>query len=105
MCGRKRLSPSQRRESILDAALHLSKTEGYNRIRREEVASEAGVSMALITHYFGTMNKFRRAIMRAAITREVLEVVGQGLAIGDSHARKAPEELKQRAAQYIANVK
>lgn len=102
MNDKKRMQPDERREHILAAAIDLARTEGYNRIRRDQIAAHANVSMALVTHYFGTMNQCRRAIMRAAIRDEVLEVIGQGLATGDPHARKAPAELKRRAGLYIA---
>lgn len=97
--SRKRLHPDERKEQILKAALKVAKSKGYNKLTREQVAAEAGISVNLINAYFGTMPKFRRHIMRAAIREEVLQVVAQGLVNKDSHAMKANPELKQKAIE------
>lgn len=98
-----RVDPELRKDQILNAAIDYAKKVGYHKITREGIATNAGVSINLINRYFGTMPKFKRSIMRAAINQEVLEIVAQGLAAGDSHAKKAPPELKKQAASLIAN--
>lgn len=95
--SKKRLPPKERSKLILDAALDLAKRDGFDNITRESVAKAAGISPGLVSNYFNTMNQLQRAVMRAAVAREVLEVVGQGLAARNEHALKAPHELKQRA--------
>lgn len=102
MKPKKRLPPNERRDAILAAAVDLSRRDGYNQITRDAIAEHAGVSMGLVTRYFGTMNKMRRAIIRAAISDEVLEVIAQGLAARDEHARKAPDDLKRKALATLA---
>lgn len=92
-----RLKPEDRRARILEHAVEAARSIGYQHITRDEVARRAAVSVGLVTRYFGTMPKLKRAVMRAAIQGEVLEVVAQGLAAADPHARKAPNDLKQRA--------
>lgn len=92
-----RANPELRKGSILDAAVELSKSHGYANISRQQIADRAGVSTGLVTKYFGTMQQMRRAIMRAAITREIPEIVAQGMACSDRHASKAPDELKNAA--------
>ena len=37
----------------------------------------------------------------AAVAREVVSVVAEGLALGDKHARKAGEALRERAAAWV----
>lgn len=99
-----RANPELRKEQILGIALELATEHGYHKVTRDQIAKAAGVSMGLVSHYIGTMTQFRRTLMRAAIKQEVAEVVAQGLALGDEHARKAPAELKARAAELIANA-
>jgi AcrR family transcriptional regulator len=51
---RVRRSPEEARRTILDAALRLFASAGPDAVGLKEVAKEAGVSHALVTHYFGT---------------------------------------------------
>lgn len=94
---RTRLKPEVRREQILAAALRVAMDTGYNSLTRDGVAAAAGVATGQVNHIFNTMTQLRRAVMRAAVNREIKPIIAQGLAIGDSEAHKAPEWL-QRAA-------
>lgn len=96
-----RVNPILRRENILIAAVELARENGYNKITRDDIAERAGVSMGLVTHYFETMVQLRRAVMRHAIQFEIVEIIAQGLANKDDHARKAPEELKKQAVDKL----
>ena len=49
------------------------------------------------------MTQLRRDIMRYAVREGLAEIVAQGLANGDDHAKKAPAELKATAATLLAN--
>ena len=100
----KALTPDERkqqRQAILDVAVELARETGYNKITREQIADAAGVSPALVSNYLDTMPSLRRDVMRRAVTREVLAVIGQGIAARDPHALRAPEELKQRAVNMM----
>lgn len=92
-----RANPELRKGHILATAVALAKEHGYHKLTRDGVAEAAGVSMGLVTRYFGTMVQLKRDVVRYAIREEVLEVIAQALALGDDHARKAPAELKERA--------
>ncbi len=102
--NKSRANPELRRDQILGVALEQAKTVGYHKVTRDSIAEGAGVSMGLVTRYFGTMVQLKRAVMRAAIARSVPEVVAQGLANGDPQARKASPELKALAANLLANA-
>lgn len=93
----KRLDPKVRKESILAVAVDRAVIHGLNGLRRDDIALSAGVANGLVTRYFGTMTKLRRAVVRAAIHNENLPLIAQALAIRDKDAQKAPEELKKRA--------
>lgn len=101
MKKRQRLTEAERKAQILTAALYLAEREGYDRITREQIAERAGVSVGLVGIYFGTMPKFRRALMRAAIQEGRAAVVAQGLARRDPHALKAPDSLKSKAVAAL----
>ena len=100
---KRRMDPDDRRDLILDAAVDLAKERGFLNIRRDEIAIKAGVSMGLVTRYFGTMVKLKRDVMRMAIRDEVLSILAQGIAIKDVHALKAPNDLQQRAVASLSN--
>ncbi|OHU23892.1 TetR family transcriptional regulator [Mycobacteroides chelonae] len=56
-------APNNRETKILDAAVRVIATDGVRGLRIEKLAAEAGVSAALIYHYFGD----RSGILRAAL--------------------------------------
>ena len=98
----RRLLPKDRREEILTAALNVAENVGYRQITREQVAINAGCAESLISSYFGTMEKFRRTIMRAAVKNEHLHIIAQGLVVGDNHAKKADQALRAKAMASMA---
>lgn len=100
--SKSRTNPALRKAHILAAAVDMSKTVGYHKLTRDAVAEAAGVSMGLVTRYFSTMNNLRRGVIRYAIRHDIAEIVAQGLANGDDHAKKAPDELKMRAKAILA---
>ena len=101
--SKRRANPALRKSHILAVATEMAKTVGYNKITRDKIAEAAGVSMGLVTRYFGTMAQLRRSIMRTAIHEHIPEIIAQGIANGDDHAKKAPAELKAEAATILSN--
>lgn len=96
-----RMKPEQRKMQILLAAVELAKKCGYRNIKRDEVATAAGVSMGLVNNYFETIEHLKRDVMRLAITNEVLEIIAQGLLAKDRIALKVPDNIKKKAAAYL----
>lgn len=97
----KRLDPAIRRAALLDVAVDVASTRGWRTLTRECIAVAAGVSPALVSARLGTMDQLRRAVMRAAVRREIASIVAEGLVAGDPHARRAPDALKRAAADLI----
>ena len=97
--NRRRMSPAARYDEIISAAVRRSIDLGYNKISREDVALAAHCSPALVSQYLGTLTHMRRQIMRAAVTNEVLEVIAQGIVMGDKHAMRALESIRRMAIQ------
>lgn len=96
-----RLDPKERKQQILQAAIKLAEKEGFNSIRRDGVAFAADVSNGLINQYFGTIGQLKRAVMRAAIKLENLEILSQGLIVKDKTALKAPGQLREKAYHHL----
>ena len=67
-----RLKPDQRREQILDAARRVLEADPHRELTVGLVAVEAGVSPALLFHYFGSKKKFRYAVIEAAAAEVML---------------------------------
>lgn len=53
---------ARRRRRVLDAAARCFAKSGFARTRMEDVASAAGVSRALVHHYFGSKETLARAV-------------------------------------------
>lgn len=92
----------ERAEELLQLAVSLAEGTGYMKVTRKQIADKAGVCEALVTHRLGTMAAVRRSVIRRAIATQNVRVLAQGLAANDPHARKAPDDLKQQAAQWLA---
>lgn len=93
-----RTNPELRREQILQVAVNLAKVHGYNQLTRDQIAESAGVSGGLIGQYY-TMSTLKTAVMRYAVRCEVLEIVAQGLVMGNKRAKGAPQDLRRRAME------
>ena len=102
--SKKRLSKDVRKDHILRVALVAAKEHGYTSVTRTVLAEKANVSMSLVSHYFGTMEQLKRAVMRAAVEHEIPEIVAQGLSMVDKNAQKASVELKALAATALVNM-
>jgi TetR/AcrR family transcriptional regulator, repressor for neighboring sulfatase len=60
---RRRRTPEEAREAILQAAEPLLVDQGPDRVGLQAVARAAGVSHALVTHYFGTYEALVREVL------------------------------------------
>jgi AcrR family transcriptional regulator len=60
-----RLSPADRRDAIIDAALEVARQKGLARTTVRDVAAEMGTSSGLIHHYFESMDE----VLAAAFAR------------------------------------
>lgn len=97
-----KLDPKFRKELIIVAALQVAdQDDGWKKMTREAVAKKAGCAEGTVSLHFSTMKQFRRAVMRAAIRREHLYIIGQGLAARDECAMKVDKALQHRALQAL----
>lgn len=96
----RRYKPAIRRELILSAAVDVASTPGgWSLLTRQVIANAAGCSEGLVSRYLGDMQEARKAIMKAAIKDEIVEIIVQSIAAHDGFAVKRwlPAELKQKA--------
>jgi AcrR family transcriptional regulator len=64
---RTRLAPAARESAILDVARAIFETQPYDEVTLEQVAAGAGVSPALVYHYFGSKRGVFMALVKQAI--------------------------------------
>lgn len=98
------MKPADRKADILAAAITAAEKCGFGAVRQKDIAEQADCAFGLVTRYFNTMKQMRRAIMREAVRTKNLKIIAQGLAIADIDARKAPPELKVKAAKLLATI-
>ncbi|MCV7283093.1 TetR/AcrR family transcriptional regulator [Mycolicibacterium flavescens] len=63
--GRRRLSPDDRRNELLALGAEVFGQRPYDEVRIDEIAERAGVSRALMYHYFPDKRAFFAAVVRA----------------------------------------
>jgi AcrR family transcriptional regulator len=71
---RKRLTPDVRRQQLIDLGKEVALTEGPDELSVQRVADLAGVSRALVFHYFPTVNDLRVASLGQA-ARELIATI------------------------------
>lgn len=65
------MSPTARREAIVDAALTVAIRKGFGSTTVRDVASELGCSSGLIHHYFASMDEVLAAAFEVAAGRDL----------------------------------
>ncbi len=94
-----RVNPALRKSHILKCAMVLAAAHGYNSLTRAMIAEEAGVSEALVSHYFGTMDQIRDAIMHEAVKENISEIILQGMVDKNSIVMLAPPSVRKSAIE------
>jgi AcrR family transcriptional regulator len=92
-----------RQGRVLEAAVSVALTHGYQWITREAVAALAEVSEATVSNAFGTMRGLKRAVLTEAVNRPIPVIVAQGLADQHQIALDAPADVRQQALATLSN--
>jgi len=102
-----RMEPAERKAQLLDVAIQIAERVGYNKINRLMIVKEldGDITDGLVSRYFGQRHSLRQAVLFAGIERGNLTILAQGLALGDSHARRAPAEMRKAAAGVVESWK
>ena len=85
------------KEHILEVAYTMAQRDGFGTLTRDGVAAEAGVAMGSVNHHYVKMSVLREAVMQRAVEEENLELIAQGIALGDSIAKSAPLDVRTKA--------
>jgi AcrR family transcriptional regulator len=98
--SRTRLAPRMRREQLLDVAMGLFERRPYDAVTFEGIAEAAGVSPALVHHYFGTKREvFLGVVVRAIEGFQEAIAAEPGPAEGDR--LPARERLRAALERYL----
>lgn len=90
------------KDNILEVAYVMAQRDGFGSLTRDGVAAEAGVAMGSVNHHWGKMSALREAVMQRAVEEENLEIIAQGIALGDKIANSAPREIRVKAVnEYL----
>ncbi|MBF4997617.1 TetR/AcrR family transcriptional regulator [Nocardia sp. BSTN01] len=74
MPSRRRLTPEQRRDELMDVGARLFGERSFDEVAMEDIAAQAGASRALMYHYFPTKGEFFAAIWKRAHDRLLAEL-------------------------------
>ena len=88
--ARRRLSATDRRAAILDAALEVFSGRGYHAASIDEIASQAGISKALIYEHFPSKKDLHASLLERHV-QEIFERLARSAATPD------PGEVRLRA--------
>lgn len=92
-----RLDPKERQKQMLEHALRHAAEVGLYNMTRDGIAKAANVSAGLVSVRLGTMDAVRKEVVRVAIKRQILPIVGQAIAAGHPATRKLDADLQERA--------
>jgi AcrR family transcriptional regulator len=91
------MNRADRETQLLDLALVLAEKRGFERVTRQALAREAGVSESLVSAYW-TSVALQNRIMQEAVDLRLLTVIAQGLAARHPAALAAPRSVRRAAA-------
>jgi AcrR family transcriptional regulator len=97
---RTRLSPEERKASIIVAGIALAKCSGYSRLTCKKIAEAAGIPRSLIHYHFGSWRNVREALLAQAAREDEYQIIMQAMAIKDP-ALKVSVEIKNKARKFL----
>ena len=100
--SRTRMTPTDRTANVLESAILAAQKHTFAGMRLSHVAELSECSNATVIGYYKTMTQLRRAVMRAAIKRQLLSLIAQGVVCGDPTASKISDDLKRTALASMA---
>jgi AcrR family transcriptional regulator len=81
------------KQTILDTAVKLAETRGYDNVLKRNIAAVLGCGMGTVNYHWGTMDALRTAIVHEAIRTGMRQIVMQAAARRDPvlhHKRLSP---------------
>src|ERR687883_368390 len=96
MVATARKTKEERREAVLDAALHVFAEAGYAGASTEEIAEKAGISQPYVFRLFGTKKELFKAVI-ARCFRQTLEAFQRA-----AEGKRGEEALRAMGTAYAA---
>ena len=100
---RVRLTPEQRQEQILQAAVKLANEGKLYNMSFVNIADEANCKRPTIKHYFKSLIKLRAAVIQEAISKEHYSIIAQAIAGHDDAIKDCPQSIKNAALEWCKN--
>lgn len=99
---RKRVSNSDvRRQLLLNAGFKICDSAGVHAVSRAKVAEVAKVSPSLITNLFGSFDGYMAELIKSAVVKKRLDVVGSAIICGNVYAKSLPAKIKKSAIKSV----
>ncbi|OBI95299.1 TetR/AcrR family transcriptional regulator [Mycobacterium sp. 1465703.0] len=95
--ARRRLSPEDRRAELLALGAEVFGKRPYDEVRIDEIAERAGVSRALMYHYFPDKRAFF-----AAVVKDEADRLYENTNMDDAHGLTMYEEVRTGVMAYMA---
>ena len=94
---RSRLSPDERRTQLIDLGLEMLRDRALHELSVDELAAAAGISKALVFHYFGSKPELLQAVAAAA--------ADEFIAVTEPDpSRSLEDQLEQSMAAFVRYV-
>lgn len=84
------------RNKLIEAALNCARDKMYALMTREDVAEYASVAPSLVSHYLGSMDAVRDAVMNRAVEIEDHHILAQGIVFKHPALKRVPTEVRHR---------
>lgn len=88
-------------ERIITAALKVAEKYGYERMTRQQVASQAECAPALVSYYCGDMDQLRDSVVAAAMAQRCYPVIIQAMSAKHDYVLALPESDRRQAAKLM----
>lgn len=98
-----RLTPDERKEQILGAAIYLSESRGYVHIHFGDIAFHLDITPQLVKHYYPSLDDLYKAIMAKAIETGNSEILAQGIINRHPLALALDEKTQKAAIHAVIN--
>lgn len=104
-----KIKTEERRSQILNAAVSICISDGYNSLNQYSVAEKLGVSHTLIYHHFKTTKALKNLAVKSIVSRlkmglgsdHELRVLADALSDGCNSALNAQIDIKRRAMEAL----
>lgn len=85
------------KEYVLEVAYDIAQRDGFCTLTRRRISNESGIATGSVSFHWGNMQALRDALMTRAVEEENIEIILDGLAVGNTVAKNAPKELRLKA--------